>query len=58
MKGKKHFLKELKSCGGDTAKMDDALRELQLKARGHGRLRCYGLGIPLLDLLKLETQRG
>ncbi|KAK5790457.1 hypothetical protein VI817_007744 [Penicillium citrinum] len=38
VEGKNHYNEVLKSRGGNVKKMEDVLRELQLKARDHGRL--------------------
>lgn len=38
VEGRRHYDAVLKSRGGDESLMGDALRELQLKARDHGRL--------------------
>ena len=38
VEGKNHYNEVLRSRGGDTSKMGDVMRELQLKARDHGRL--------------------
>lgn len=38
VEGKNYYNEVLKTRGGDTSKMDDVLRELQLKSRDHGRL--------------------
>ena len=38
VEGRNHYNKVLASRGGDVSKIDDVMRELQLKARDHGRL--------------------
>ncbi len=38
VEGRNYYNKVLASRGGDSSKMDDVMRELQLKARDHGRL--------------------
>ncbi|KAJ5768513.1 glycoside hydrolase superfamily [Penicillium manginii] len=38
VEGKNYYNEVLKARGGDVGKMDDVLRELQLKSRDHGRL--------------------
>ncbi|OQV04378.1 Alpha amylase, catalytic domain-containing protein [Cladophialophora immunda] len=38
VEGRNHYKRVLKERGGDESKMGDVLRELQLKARDHGRL--------------------
>lgn len=38
VEGKNYYNKVLKARGGNSSKMDDVLREMQLKARDHGRL--------------------
>ncbi|KAJ5655481.1 alpha-amylase [Penicillium longicatenatum] len=38
VEGKNYYNKVLKARGGDVSRMGDVLRELQLKARDHGRL--------------------
>lgn len=38
VEGKNHYNAVLKARGGDESRMDDVMRELQLKARDHGRL--------------------
>lgn len=46
VEGRNYYMHVLKTRGGDASKMDDVMRELQLKARDHGRLPMQWSPVP------------
>ena len=56
VEGRNHYNAVLKARGGDESQMDDVMRELQLKARDHGRLPMQWSAAPNAGFTSAEAK--